>query len=105
MDSAFQIMDSGFLTVELGFWIKKPKILNSTRKNFRSFGFHKQKFPGFWNPDSRTWGDLYVESWNFSEIPVVQKFPSGTFILDKYVYMLPQFREQARATFEPESDL
>ena len=95
MDSAFQIMDSGFLTVELGFWIKKPKIPD--------FGFHKQKFPGFWNPDSFTWGDLYVESWNFSE--TVQKFPSGTFILDKYVYMLPQFREQARATFEPQSDL
>ena len=45
MDSAFQILDSWFLTVELGFWIKKPRILNSTRKNCRILDSTSRNFP------------------------------------------------------------
>ena len=34
------------------FHIPKPRILDSTSKNFPDSRFDNQKFPGFWNPDS-----------------------------------------------------
>ena len=43
-----------------GFQIPQAKIARireSTGKNFLYSGFHRQKFPGFGNPDSLTWGD------------------------------------------------
>lgn len=30
------------------------------KKNFPDFPFHKQKSPGFWNPDFLTWGDVFL---------------------------------------------
>ena len=44
-------VDSGFQCL-VGFRIPDSKAQDS--------GFHKQKFPGFWNPDSLTWGDLLL---------------------------------------------
>ena len=42
MDSAFQIMDSGFLTVELGFGLKSPR-----------FWILQEKISGFWIPQAK----------------------------------------------------
>ena len=38
----------------------KAQDSNSTGKMFPDFGVHKQKFPGFWNPNSLTLGDTWV---------------------------------------------
>ena len=76
LDSGFHAVDSGFQVLDfilflwnldsefrsLGgfqipwavFWIPKPKISDSTSKIFPDFGFHKQKFLGFRNPNSLT---------------------------------------------------
>ena len=39
----------------------KPRVPNSTSKIFPDFGFHKQKFPGFRNPNCLTRGESYIE--------------------------------------------
>ena len=47
-------------------------------------GFHKQKFLGFWNPDSLTWGDLCVESWRKLRI-FLRQFRSFHLVLSFWV--------------------
>ena len=60
----FWIPDTGFqyLSVELGFWIPIvsgiPETLSCIPDSkTQDSGFHKQKFPGFRNPESLTWGE------------------------------------------------
>ena len=63
VDSGFQVLDFrfqslvGFRIPGVVFRIPKPRIPNSTSKNFMDSGYHKQVFPGFSNLDSLTWGD------------------------------------------------
>ena len=72
VDSGFYLLDSRSFSVELGFRIRivsgfriptpvfripKPRIPDSTSKNFQDSGFQMQKFPWFWNPDSFTWSE------------------------------------------------
>ena len=47
------------LSVELGFWI--PIVRGFRVPWAQDSGFHKKKIPGFWNPDTLTWGDFYVK--------------------------------------------
>ena len=59
--------DYQFLSVELGFWIPIvsgiPDSLSCIPDSqAQVFGFHKQKFHGFWNPYSIKWGELL--SWS-----------------------------------------
>ena len=42
------------------FQIPKPRIPDSTSKMFLDSGFHNQKFLGFWNPYSLSWGDNLI---------------------------------------------
>ena len=61
----FQQADSGFPLFS-GILDSKSWILDS-RAQYS--GFHKQKFPGFRNPDYLTWGDDYnslVKFWRMS---------------------------------------
>ena len=70
--SKFHAVDSGFFAVELGFWIpnsmscisnsKAQDSSNSPSKTFPGFGFHKQSFSRFRNPDSFAWGEKEPES-------------------------------------------
>ena len=65
--SKFHAVDSGLFAVELGFWIpnsmscisnfKAQDSSNSLSKTFPGFGFHKQSFSRFRNPDSFAWGE------------------------------------------------
>ena len=64
-DSGSHCVDFGlkYLSVELGFWIQNVSgIPDSTSKIFPDLKFHKEKFPGFLNLDSITWGDLMLHS-------------------------------------------
>ena len=60
VDSGFQVLDFrfqslvGFRIPGAVFRIPKPRISNSTSKNFMDSGYHKQVFPGFSNLDSLT---------------------------------------------------
>ena len=60
VDSGFQVLDFrfqslvGFRIPGAVFRIPKPRIPNSTSKNFMDSGYHKQVFPGFSNLDSLT---------------------------------------------------
>ena len=61
LDSGFQVQEVDSLSVELGFQIpwalfQKPRVPDSISKTFPDSGLHKQKFPGFQNLDSLTWG-------------------------------------------------
>ena len=76
VDSGFQLLDSrsfqwnfdsgfgllvGFRIPTPVFRIPRPRIPDSTSKNFQDSGFQIQKFPRFRNPDSFTWDEpLYV---------------------------------------------
>ena len=53
------------------FWIPRDKISRipeSTNKNFQDYRVHKQKFPGFWNPDRLTWGDCELRPMTVSNL-------------------------------------
>ena len=62
-----QVVESGLqvlnwpdsLSVELGFWI--PIVRGFRVPWAQDSGFHKKKIPGFWNPDTLTWGDFCVK--------------------------------------------
>ena len=61
LDSGFQVQEVDSLSVELGFRIpwalfQKPGVPDSISKTFPDSGLHKQKFAGFQNLDSLTWG-------------------------------------------------
>ena len=75
MDSGFQLLNSRSISVELDsgfellvgfriptpvFRIPRPRIPDSKSKNFQDSGFQMQKFLGFRNPDSFTWGEFLV---------------------------------------------
>ena len=75
VDCEFQLLDSRSYTAELGFRIpivrgipdsdscipdSKARIPDSTSKNFPRFRILMQKFSGFRNPDSLTWGENLV---------------------------------------------
>ena len=62
----FRISGTGFqsLSLEIGFWTPIaivsgiPDSLSCIPDSKTQYpGFHKQKFPGFWNPHSLTWGE------------------------------------------------
>ena len=75
-DSRFHAMDSGFQALNSSLWwwnldsgrqslvrfqISKPKILDSTGKIIDpGFRIPRAKLLGFRNPDSLTWGDLFL---------------------------------------------
>ena len=48
--------------------IPRPRIPDSTSKNFQDSGFQMQKFPRFRNPDSFTWGDVSIENSTLSNV-------------------------------------
>ena len=54
------VLDSGFHTVDSGFFIRGTRIPDFTSKNFQGSEFHQQKFPGFENPDSLTSGHVVI---------------------------------------------
>ena len=58
LDSGFELL-VGFRIPTPVFRIPRPRIPDSTSKNFQDSGFQMQKFPGFRNPDSFTWGDWF----------------------------------------------
>ena len=75
---SYGLLIPDYLPVQLGFripivigfripWavlrIPKPSIPDSKRKKFRDFGFHKQNFLGFQNPDFLTWGEIGEHLW------------------------------------------
>ena len=65
MDSGFSLLDLKSFSVDLGFRIPIVSgildyyscILDSKTQDS---GFYRQKFPGFRNPDSLTWGEKNV---------------------------------------------
>ena len=66
LDSGFELL-VGFRIPTPVFRIPRPRIPDSTSKNFQDSGFQMQKFPGFRNPDSFTWGDkLMPFAWPFA---------------------------------------
>ena len=60
VESGLQVVDwLDSLSVELGFWIPiVSRILGSLGLGFR---IPQKKIPGFWNPDTLTWGDFLCE--------------------------------------------
>ena len=58
LDSGFELL-VGFRIPTPVFRIPRPRIPDSTSKNFQDSGFQMQKVPGFWNPDSFTWGEIF----------------------------------------------
>ena len=54
LDSGFELL-VGFRIPTPVFRIPKPRIPDSTSKNFQDSGFQMQIFPGFRDPDSFTW--------------------------------------------------
>ena len=57
LDSGFELL-VGFRIPTPVFRIPRPRIPDSTSKNFQDSGFQMKKFSGFRNPDSFTWGEL-----------------------------------------------
>ena len=91
VDSGFHLLDSRSFSVELGFRIR---IVSGIPDSYtcipdskaQDSGFQMQKFPGFWNPDSFTWGEIFQwdepeivyplhPNWNFREFVVNGKQP------------------------------
>ena len=75
----FRIPGAGFrsLSVELGFWIPIINEITTSLSRIRDckaqdFGFQGQKFRGFWNPDSLTWGKKWIENADTYELPATQ---------------------------------
>ena len=67
VDCEFQLLDSRSYTAELGFRIltavfriPRPGFRIPQAKTFQDSGFYMQKFSGFRNPDSLTWGENLV---------------------------------------------
>ena len=64
VDSGFHLLDSRSFSVELGFRIRIVSGIPDSYTCIPDFkaqnsGFQMQKFPGFWNPDSVTWGEIF----------------------------------------------
>ena len=66
LDSGFELL-VGFRIPTPVFRIPRPRIPDSTRKNFQDSGFQMQKFPGFRNPDSFTRGEC-VGLWKHNDV-------------------------------------
>ena len=96
MDSGFHTVDSGFDVLDSEFFFSGDWIPDSNRKqdslsripdyraqnsgfhdtNFLDSGSHEQKFPGFWNLDSLTGGEVKPRFTDTSLLQIV-RFVSG----------------------------
>ena len=70
------LMDSGFHRIDLGdvqvldFWFQSLSWFPDSKAH--DSGFHKQKFPGFQNPDCFTW-DETLKYWSGTQISLGQR--------------------------------
>ena len=80
LNSRFQMLDST-LSVELGFRI--PIVSWILDSKARDYGFQKQRFPVFQDPDSLIWGELcrivVVSTFTLSRMSEVKKIHSLSF--------------------------